>query len=427
MSKKIFQKPRGTRDILKEEMAYFDYLTGLFSSEAKRTGFSKIETPIFEDTNLFVRSVGKDTDIVEKEMYTFSDRSGNSITLRPEGTAPVARAYLEQGMQSLPKPVGLYYYGPMFRYERPQSGRFRQFFTWSLEVIGSDSSLIDATLISMLWRNLEVVGLKDLSLNINSIGCTHCRTKFKKSFSRFISDVEKKLCEDCIRRSKTNPLRILDCKQKKCQGALEEAPVLVNNLCKECFDHFKEVLEWLDELDIPYDINTKLVRGLDYYNKTVFEIWSKKDQGQCTLGAGGRYDGLIELLGGKKTPAVGFGVGIDRVVAEMRNQGIEIAEDDKLDIFVAQLGDFAKKKGFKLLYDLKKEGLSASGTLDNKGISDQLKLASTLKVYFTLIIGQKEAMSDTVIIKDMQSGSQETYPIDKVVKEVRKRIAGYNS
>jgi len=422
MPKKLLQTARGVRDVLPEENLYLEHIVKVFSSLALKAGYGKIETPIFEDTSLFVRSVGKNTHIVEKEMYTFRDKSGHSLTLRPEGTAPVVRAYLENGMQSLPKPTGFYYSGSFFRYERPQAGRYRQFTQTGVEVFGSISPLLDASLVAMVMSGLSELKIQDISLQINSIGCPECRPKYKKKLVVYLSDNSKNLCKDCLKRAKTNPLRVLDCKQKGCQAILEEAPQIVNNLCLVCHNHFKEVLEWLDELDIIYEINPKLVRGLDYYSKTVFEIWTKKEQGQNSLGGGGRYDDLVEMLGGRKTAAIGFAMGVDRIIGVMKEQQIEVKNEEKVDIYVAQLGEVAKKKGFRLMYELQKEGIGVKGGLEQGGLSEQLRMASKLKVYITLIIGQKEALSDSVIIKDMQSGNQDTYPLDKVAKEVKRRL-----
>lgn len=423
MAKKMIQTPRGTRDLLPEDFKYFDYTIEAFEMEAKKSGFGKIDTPMFEETNLFVRGVGKGTDIVEKEMYTFKDKSGNSLTLRPEGTAPVVRAYLENGMQSKPKPVKLYYMGPLFRYERPQAGRFREFYTFGLEVIGDKDPLHDVTTVSYAWRVLKILGLSDLTLQINSIGCPNCRPKYQKELDVFIKENIKNFCKDCKVRAKKNPLRILDCKEKRCQSFLEEVPIIINNLCKECHNHFREVLEYLDELELDYEINPRLVRGFDYYTKTVFEIWTKKDKGQNTLAAGGRYDGLVELLGGKATPAVGFGAGVDRIVDELKKQKVKVYDLTGVDVFVAQLGEIARKKCMRLMHDLQLEGIGAEGCIEKKkGISDQLKHANNLNVPFTLLIGQKEAYDNTVIIKDMQSGNQEVYPRDKAVKEIKKRL-----
>lgn len=424
MAKKIIQNPRGTRDILPEEQRYFDFIFGMADAESRRSGFGRIETPIIEDASLFERSVGKETDIVEKEMYTFKDKSGNIIALRPEGTASVVRSFIQHGMQNLPKPLKFYYSGPMFRYERPQAGRYRQLYQFGVEIIGDKKPIADLLTISLAWRICSNVGLGDLTLQINSIGCPNCRPRYKKELLNYVKENGKKLCSDCQKRSKKNPLRILDCKEASCQNIIEGAPIILNSLCKECHDHFRELLEYLDELEISYELNPKLVRGLDYYTKTVFEIWTKNDGGQNALGGGGRYDGLVELLGGKPTPAVGFALGVDRIVDILKSQKLEIpAASEKADVFVAQLGDVAKKKCIRLMHDLHMEGVGAEGCIEKKGISDQLKMANKLKAPYTLLIGQKEAFDNTVIIKDMQSGNQEIYPREKVVREIKKRLS----
>ena len=423
MAKKIIQNPRGTRDILPEEQRYFDFIYAVADAESRRSGFDKIETPIIEDASLFERGVGKDTDIVEKEMYTFKDKSGNVLALRPEGTASVVGSYIQNGMQNLPKPLKFFYYGPMFRYGRPQAGRYRQFYHFGVEIIGDKKPINDLLAMSLMWRICSNIGLTDISLQINSIGCPNCRPKYKKQLLEYIKESNKNICKDCQRRAKKNPLRVLDCKEASCQNTIEGAPVTLNSLCKDCHDHFRELLEYLDELEIGYELNPKLVRGLDYYTKTVFEIWTKSDGGQNSLGGGGRYDGLIELLGGKPTPAVGFSLGVDRIVDLLKNQKIEIpATSEKADVFVAQLGDVAKKKCIRLMHDLHMEGVGAEGCIEKKGISDQLKMANKLGVPITLLIGQKEAFDNTVIIKDMQSGNQEIYPREKVVREIKKRL-----
>lgn len=423
MAKIKYQTPRGTRDLLPKDMEYFDFVLNTFETEARRSGFGKIETPIFENTDLFVRGVGKDTDIVSKEMYTFKDKSGNSLTLRPEGTASIARAYIQEGMSNLPKPIKLFYSGPMFRYERPQAGRYRQFYQFGIELIGNNMPHQDVSVIALAWRGCLSLGLSDLTLQINSIGCTSCRPKYEKELTRFLKEHDGKLCAECKKRAKKNPFRVLDCKENKCQSILEDAPVIINNLCKECHNHFREVLEYLDELDIMYEINQRLVRGLDYYTRTVFEIWTKRDGAQNAIVAGGRYDDLIELMGGKSTPAIGYAAGIDRLVEIVKKQKIDIEKQVGVDVFVAQLGDIAKKKCMRLMHDLHLSGIGAEGCVDKRGISEQLKLANKLKAPYTLLIGQKESYDDTVILKDMQSGNQEIYPRNKVVKEIKKRLA----
>lgn len=423
MAKKIIQTPRGTRDILPETQVYFDYVEKVFESTVRSAGFSKITTPVFEDTNLFVRGVGQGTDIVDKEMYSFKDKSDNSLTLRPEGTAPIVRAYLENGMQSLPQPVKLYYFEPMYRYDRPQAGRYREFWQFGFEMIGDKSALADAVVITTAYRIYETLGLKDsLSMQINSIGCSECRPKYLKQFTRFYKDNEKDLCADCKKRLNSNPLRLLDCKEKKCHALVEEAPQIVNSLCTACHEHFKEVLEYLDEIGIVYEINSTLVRGLDYYTRTVFEIWNQKDGSQNSLGGGGRYDKLVEILGGQSTPALGFAGGVDRTVEQIKQIREDVNLDEKRDVFVAQIGDEARKKCFRLMNDLWNSGVDAEGCLDKGSISNQLQAANKIGVKYTLIMGQKEAYDGTVIFKEMLSGNQEIIPVDKVISEIKRKL-----
>jgi histidyl-tRNA synthetase len=292
-----------------------------------------------------------------------------------------------------------------------------------VETFGEKSPLLDVSVIALALRILNGAGLQNVSLQINSIGCATCRPKYRKVLLAYLKENEKKLCVDCKRRLITNPLRVLDCKEAACIKIAQEAPQTINHLCSGCHEHFRTILEYLDELDIMYEINPRLVRGLDYYNRTVFELWNTTEGGSSALGGGGRYDGLTEVLGGKAVPGMGFGLGADRIVAELQKEKVEIAQDHKLDVFVIQLGEEAKKKCFRLLFDLQNAGVGAEGSIDKGSISDQLKMANRFGVPYTLIIGQKEAYSDTVIIKDMSSGSQEIYPRDKVVKEIQKRIS----
>lgn len=422
MSNKIIQKSRGMRDILPEEQKYFTALRGVFETACIQSGFQKIYTPTIESAQLFERTVGKATDIVEKELYSFKSKSGKKLALRPEGTASIARAYLENGMTSWVQPVKLFYELPMFRYDRPQAGRYREHWQFGVEAFGEKSPLLDVTVIALAVRVIQQSGISGTSLQINSIGCPSCRPKYKKSLVKFLKENEKNLCTDCKRRLKTNPLRVLDCKNNSCQDVIGDAPQMINNLCNPCHEHLRVILEYLDELDILYEINPRLVRGLDYYVQTVFEIWIEGDGGQSALGGGGRYDGLTELIGGRKSPGIGFGLGADRIVAAMKDQGVELPTGPAVDVFVIQLGKEAKKKCFKLIYELQNVGVGAEGSLDKGSMSVQLKMANKLKVPYCLIIGQKEAYSDTVILKDMGSGCQEIYPQDKIVREIQKRI-----
>ncbi len=422
MSNKVIQKARGMRDILPEEQKYFTQLSRVFEMAAEQSGYKKIYTPTVESSALFERTVGKATDIVEKEMYVFKSKSDAKLALRPEGTASIARAYLENGMTSWPQPVKLYYQMPMFRYDRPQAGRYREHWQFGAEVLGEKSPLLDVTIIALALRVIHGAGLRNTALQINSIGCPVCRPKYRKVLVRFLKENETKLCVDCKRRLKTNPMRVLDCKEKGCQSVTENAPQMINNLCNSCHNHLKVILEYLDELDINYAINPRLVRGLDYYVQTVFEIWTERDGGSLALGGGGRYDGLTELLGGKKVAGMGFGLGADRIVAAMKAEGVDITDSYQVDAFVIQLGAEAKKKCFKLMFDLQNAGIGAESSLEEGSMSVQLKKANRLKVPYALIIGQKEAFSDTVILKDMSSGCQEIYPQDKIVRELQKRV-----
>jgi len=422
MSKKINQAPRGTRDILPEEQFYFSYIEKIFESVVKSAGFRKIYTPAFEDTSLFVRGVGKGTDVVEKEMYTFEDKSGNSLTLRPEGTAPVVRAYLEDGMQSWTQPVKLYYYMPMYRYERPQAGRYREHWQFGFEMIGDKDPIADVAIISTASRIYKKLGLFDqISIQLNSIGCQSCRPKYLKELKEYYGQNLKQVCLDCKKRYEINTLRLLDCKEDKCQALIEEAPQSINYLCSECHSHFKETLELLDEIGTNYEINPRLVRGFDYYTRTVYEFWTQKNG--YAVGGGGRYDRLVEVLGGKPTPALGFSAGVDRIVEELKkNPEIILQQEKAVDVFVAQIGAEARKSCLKLLNGLWDQGIKAEGCLDKGSISQQLSMSNRLETKYTLIIGQKEAFDETVIIKEMQSGNQEVYPQDKVIKEIKNRL-----
>jgi histidyl-tRNA synthetase len=422
MTKKIFQAPRGTRDILPEEHVYFSYLENIFKSTVEAAGFRRITTPAFEETGLFSRGVGKGTDIVEKEMYTFDDKSNNSLTLRPEGTAPVVRAYLEDGMQSWSQPVKLYYYMPMYRYERPQAGRYREHWQFGYEMIGDGDPIADVTIISTATRVYKKLGLGDnVRLQLNTIGDSTCRPKYIKELKEYYKKNLSKVCPACKVRYESNPLRLLDCKEEKCQPIIEEAPQIINFLCKDCHEHFKGVLELLDEINITYEINPKLVRGFDYYTRTVFEFWTEKDG--FAVGGGGRYDKLVELLGGKPTPALGFSAGIDRLAEVVKNEPeADIKVERRVDVFVAQLGGDARKSCLKLLNGLWDENIMAEGCLDKGSIGEQLSMANRLNAKYSMIMGQKEAFDETVIIKEMISGNQEIYPQNQVIKEIKKRL-----
>lgn len=418
-----FTAPKGMQDILPEEQVYWRKVLGVIKEEAKNFNFSRIDTPILEDAKLFQKSTGTATDIVEKEMFELTTKGGSVLALRPEFTPAVLRAYLENGLYTLTHPVKLYSVGPLFRYAQPQAGRFRQFHQFNFEIIGDKDPVLDAQVISLVWTTLKKLKLKDLNIQINSIGCGECRPEYLKILKDYYQRNLSRLCSDCRRRLKINPLRLLDCNEDKCRLLANNAPQIVDHLCSECHDHFKNVLEFLDELGLPYILNPSLVRGLDYYTKTVFEIWPQgKDERQATLGGGGRYDLLIELLGGRPTAAVGFAGGIERIIEQMKAQKVKVPMEEAPKIYLAQLGELAKKKALKLFEELGGAKIKVVENFSKNSLKSQLRIANKLGAKISLILGQKEALEDTVIIRNMATGMQEVVDIKKIVGEVKKRI-----
>lgn len=411
------------RDILPGEQIYWGKVEQTIKNLADTYGFNLITTPILEDSELFIKGTGIYTDVIEKEMYFLKTKGGDKLSLRPEFTPAIIRAYLENGLSSLPHPVKLYSLGPIFRYEKPQKGRYRQSFQANFEIIGEKDPILDAQLIQLCFSINNSLGLKNLITQINSIGCSKCRPAYRKALMNFYRSRKKDLCLNCQKRYRQNPLRLLDCKEKKCLQISGQAPQTVDYLCEECRDHFKSVLEYLDELEIPYILNSRLVRGLDYYSKTVFEIWPEDEEGrQIALAGGGRYDKLVKLLGGQDTPATGFAIGLDRVVNRMKEKNVKVSQKNRPLIFLVQLGDLGKKRSLKLFEDLRKSGLRTSASFSQNTITSQLKTANWLQASFSLILGQKEALDGTVIIKDMASGSQEIVPLEKVIDKLKKKI-----
>jgi histidyl-tRNA synthetase len=414
----LYRAPRGTSDILPQEQAYWRYIEQKVAEIAKLYGYERIDAPIFEDTRLFARSVGEDTDIVKKEMYTFEDRGGSLLTLRPEGTAPVCRAYLEHGMKNLPQPVKLYYIASIFRYERPQAGRYRQHYQFGYEAIGDDDPALDGEVIDMAWQFLSSVNLRQLSLQLNSIGCKKCRPNYIAALKAYYADHTQELCPDCKSRLKRNPLRLLDCKQPSCQQLADLAPKSIDYLCPECAEHFKQLKKYLELLSLPFVVNHHLVRGLDYYTRTVFEIQPKGGGAQSTLVGGGRYDDLIEELGGKPTPALGFAAGIERIILNLKKQKVAIPPLPKPQVFIAYLGDEAKDEAIKLASTLRRAGIGVIEALGDKSLKAQLRQANNLGAGYAVIIGEEELKAGTVILRDMTSAEQKTIPIGKLPGEL---------
>lgn len=412
------------RDLLPEDQKYWRHILKKAELLLEFYGFDKIETPILESTELFARSVGEGTDIVEKEMYTLKTKGGDSLTLRPECTASVARAYIENGMSVRPHPIKLFYSGPMFRHDQPQQGRYRQFYQLGAEIIGDDSEAIDAELIFLAWKILDSLGLDGYNVHINSIGDSNCRPAYIKALKDYYKNRIKRMCVACKTRFKTNILRMLDCKEEECQEIAKEAPQTVDYLDEECKRHFKHILEFLDEVKVPYILNPHLVRGLDYYTRTVFELVPEENPGsQSVIVGGGRYDKLIDMLGGSKTPAAGWAMGLDRLVLLMKEKDINVSDSKpKPKVFLAQLGDAAKRKSLPLFEALRKAGVETKSSLGRDSIKSQLRIAHRLGVKFTLIFGQKEVLDSTIILRDMNASTQETIPLEKIVDEVKKRL-----
>ena len=415
---------RGFRDVLPEEQVYWDAVRRTAEDVARAYSFDRVELPILEPVELFVRSVGKQTDIVEKEMFAFQDASGTNVVMRPEATASTARAYIEHGMVDRPQPVKMFYMGPMFRYDRPQAGRYRQFNQFGFEVFGSNEPIVDAQLIVALNAYFKQLGLP-VVMHMNSIGTPEARAQYKVELVAHYRKHRNAICEDCKRRIVKNPMRVLDCKEEGCQPIKAEAPQILDFLDEASKEHFMKVLEFLDEMEVRYVLSPYLVRGLDYYSRTVFEIYAAdvaEDTGQqSALGGGGRYDGLVELLGGRPTPAVGFAMGMERIVSALRDRNIE-PPSQKAVVFLAPLGDAARRKGLALFEALRTAGIPSAEAFGKAALKAQLEASDRLKVQYTLILGQKEVLDGTIIIRDMESGAQETVDINKVVGILQKKM-----
>ena len=400
-----FQAPRGVYDQLPDDQPLWDFARGTAARTAARFGYGRIETPMFEDAALFERGVGAATDIVEKETYTFQDRGGDALTLRAEGTAPVCRAYIQHGMANRAQPVRMFYICPVFRYERPQSGRYRQHTQFGIEVIGEADASADAEVIEVGWRYLEAVGLAGLTLAVNSIGDADCRPAYVERLRDSYAARRGEICDDCSRRIDRNPLRLLDCKNAVCQRFIEDAPASADHLCAACESHWEDLRGFLSEVGIEYEIDHRLVRGLDYYSRTVFEISPPEEGRMTTLIGGGRYDGLIETLGGAPTPGIGFGMGIERVIRNMRRQGAEPPPSAGARVMVAHLGDAAKSAGVRVASELRRAGVSAS-LAPSRGLRAQLRYASGNGFTHAAILGEDELAKGAATLRDLRESSQ---------------------
>ena len=400
---------KGMNDILPEDVATWQFLEQKARDIFGTYGCQEIRVPVVEKTELFCRSIGETTDIVEKEMYTFNDKSDHSLTLRPEGTAPVMRSFIQHKLFNNDQVNKLYYMGPMFRYERPQKGRYRQFHQIGAEIIGIDNPRIDAQVLAMLSHYFEAVGIKDVSLQINSLGCPACRPAYRDTLIEFLQQRIEQLCPDCQRRCSSNPLRVLDCKSKTCQAATTDAPSVLDHLCQECDDHFSAVQQHLDLIDTTYTINNRMVRGLDYYTKTTFEMVTNNLGSQNAVAAGGRYDGLIEDLGGPALPGIGFAMGVERLALLL---GTDAIKPSTPKLFIATMGSAAEELAFTLLHNLQQQGIFAEMDFSGKSLKAQLRRANKLQCAYTLFLGENELAEGNAQLKNMQNSEQKAIALE---------------
>ncbi|WP_370837298.1 histidine--tRNA ligase [Intestinibacter bartlettii] len=419
----LSKAPRGTKDITPKDVYKWHYVEKKFREICALYGYEEIRTPIFEHTEVFARSVGDTTDVVQKEMYSFTDRGDRQLSLKPEGTAGVIRSFIENKMYADTQPTKLYYITPCFRYERPQAGRQRQFHQFGIEVLGSDGPSVDAEVISLAVQFFNEMGLKNLSVNINSVGCPTCREEYNRKLKEYLDKKVDVLCETCLERKDKNPMRVIDCKNPHCKENLQDIPFMIDHLCDDCKDHFEKLQTYLKEMDINYVVDKTIVRGLDYYKKTAFEIISNDIGSQSTVCGGGRYDGLVEMLGGPKgISGIGFALGAERLLLTLENNNIEIENPKSTDIYIATIGDAAKTKSFKLIKDLRSNHISADNDHLDKSLKAQFKYSDKLNAKYTVVIGDDELANDTATLKNMKTSEQTTIKLSELVDELKKRL-----
>ena len=419
----LSKAPRGTKDITPKDVYKWHYIEKKFREICALYGYEEIRTPIFEHTEVFARSVGDTTDVVQKEMYSFTDRGDRQLSLKPEGTAGVIRSFIENKMYADTQPTKLYYITPCFRYERPQAGRQRQFHQFGIEVLGSDGPSVDAEVISLAVQFFNEMGLKNLSVNINSVGCPTCREEYNRKLKEYLNKKVDVLCETCLERKDKNPMRVIDCKNPHCKENLQDIPFMIDHLCEDCKDHFDKLQTYLKEMDINYVVDKTIVRGLDYYKKTAFEIISNDIGSQSTVCGGGRYDGLVEMLGGPKgISGIGFALGAERLLLTLENNNIEIENPKSTDIYIATIGDAAKTKSFKLIKDLRTNHISADNDHLDKSLKAQFKYSDKLNAKYTVVIGDDELANDTATLKNMKTSEQTTIKLSELVDELKKRL-----
>lgn len=420
----LTEAPKGTKDIYGSYMEEWQRVEQVMRELCSDFGIKEIRIPIFEHTELYLRGVGETTDIVQKEMYTFKDKADRSITLRPEGTAGVARSFIEHGMYNNPQPTRRFYIGPMFRYENTQKGRQRQFHQFGVEMLGSYSPALDAEAISVVAELLKRLGIKDVELRINSLGCNECRQRYNTALKEYIGSNIDKLCDDCKSRFDKNPLRVLDCKEEGCQRIIAEAPVVLDYLDDECKEHFETVKAILDDMGIKYTVDEKIVRGLDYYTRTVFEFVANGIGAQGTVCGGGRYDNLIAECGGQPMGCAGFAVGIERLLLMLEAQNGEFKETNEMDIYIGSIGKEGLVKSQGIAYRMRSEGIRAEGDSVGRSVKAQMKYANKIGARYSVILGDNEIAEDTANLKNMETGEQEQIKVSELVEIMKKKING---
>jgi histidyl-tRNA synthetase len=415
------KRPKGTEDITPLQVYKWHYVEALMREICALNGYAEIRTPAFEHTELFHRSVGETTDVVQKEMYTFEDKAGRSITLKPEGTSPAVRAFVENGIFNEPQPTKMYYFTPCFRYEKPQSGRLREHHQFGIEAFGSSDPSIDAEVINIAMTVYKRLGINGLKLKINSIGCPECRVEYNKKLKEYLRPKLSSLCETCQDRFNKNPLRIIDCKEERCQQQITEIPFMLHNLCEECSDHFEKFKEALDLIGLEYTVDPRIVRGLDYYTKTAFEIVTDTIGAQGTVCGGGRYDGLIEQIDGPSTPGVGFGMGIERLLLVLEKAGIEIPAPAPMDLFIIGLGDAGVKESIRLIHRLRDNNIKCDKDYAARSLKAQMKYANKMNAKYITVIGEDEINNNKIKVKNMGNGSEEEIQLNQLLEYMRNK------
>lgn len=419
----MITKIRGTEDILPNDCGLWRYVEETARELCRVFGYGEIRTPVFENTELFNRGVGDTTDVVQKEMYTFLDKGGRSMTLKPEGTATLVRSYIENSLYANPQPTKLYYIIPCFRYEKPEAGRLREFHQFGIECFGAETAKTDAEIIALAMTFLDRLGIKNLKLNINNIGCPKCRAEYNKKLVEYFSRFKDRLCTTCLGRLEKNPMRIIDCKSEVCSGIAENAPRMLDYLCEDCSKHFEETKLNLDNLSIDYTINPNIVRGLDYYTKTVFEIIADIDGSSLTVCGGGRYNGLVEQLGGKPTEGIGFAAGLERLIMIMKSQGIMPKSlENAPEIFIGTIGKDAEQFAQRLVYELRINGIYAENDLLLRSVKAQMKYANKINAKYSMILGDDEVKENTASLKNMESGEEVQIELsaEKIIESLKK-------